>query len=475
MLQVAEFGPINELVPTLASIIKRHRGEDYLIQDVEKNSSLTEFISKLDPNIFFVIEYPYVDRVYRDSYYSYFASKLLKYSRNSFKVSLFSGEPQMELFNDAKGHLSLQEIYLGFFTIRPTPPWLIGRTILSPRALTNHSFECCTVGIESSCYNVKLKSIGFPYASQDTESMSCAETSIWATMEYFGSKYPDYAPVLPSKIHKVLNRQTAERQLPTPGLDENKISFALKRFGFGTRIYGSHAYSSNGTDDLEDLVDIYVRSGIPTIVVISSDDIRHAYILIGKSLDESGVERKGKYIAIDDNHPPYVEIDIDNPGGHYTDHPSWQKCKLDLIITPLYKRVYFEAFEARAFIKRFVKGRPLGFDISGLQMCLHLASSRSYKDYLIQESSLDPDCRDLLLATPMPKFVWVGELSESNSSDVSAIVLLDATEPNTAGPNFTPLLAFGYKEVVMIRGGNQFKSFYVDLHPFRGHRNLQSF
>lgn len=51
---------------------------------------------------------------------------------------------------------------------------------------------------------VKLFIEGFPHSSQDSETITCAETTIWAAMEYFGTRYSDYKPVLPSTIIKTM-------------------------------------------------------------------------------------------------------------------------------------------------------------------------------------------------------------------------------------------------------------------------------
>jgi hypothetical protein len=51
-------------------------------------------------------------------------------------------------------------------------------------------------------------------------------------MEYFGHKYVDYVPVLPSDIITALSNPAFERVVPSRGLSVSQISFALKQFGF---------------------------------------------------------------------------------------------------------------------------------------------------------------------------------------------------------------------------------------------------
>lgn len=71
----------------------------YVLQDADLESSifngshpsalLKRLLRALRPDLRIVVEYPYVDKVYRDSFYSYFASKSIQYPRNAIRVSLF--------------------------------------------------------------------------------------------------------------------------------------------------------------------------------------------------------------------------------------------------------------------------------------------------------------------------------------------------------------------------------------------------
>jgi hypothetical protein len=128
----------------------------------------------------------------------------------------------------------LKRQYRGFIVLRPTIRNIIGRNVVSPKALKNNNFICCTTKFHSTANSVKFKANGFPHSSQDTETISCAETTLWAIMEYFGNKYPDYKPVLPSRIIEVLKRISTERQIPSRGLRIDQISYALREFDFGT-------------------------------------------------------------------------------------------------------------------------------------------------------------------------------------------------------------------------------------------------
>ncbi len=75
-------------------------------------------------------ESPYIDKVYRDSYYNYYSSKLSQYKRDTIRISIFDEEVIHEDFRDELSIRRIAEHYLGFIVIRPTEPALIGRNTL---------------------------------------------------------------------------------------------------------------------------------------------------------------------------------------------------------------------------------------------------------------------------------------------------------------------------------------------------------
>src|SRR5258708_31965073 len=149
-------------------------------------------IDNLIDTTWILIESPYTDKVYRDSYYSYFSSKLGSSSKECIRLSFFDGEIKADEFTLKDSHASLQDRYLGFIILRPTDPLIIGRSLISPRPVKHNHFLCITTPIDATANSIKLSVEGFPHSSQDTETISCAETTLWAMMEYFGNKYSEY-------------------------------------------------------------------------------------------------------------------------------------------------------------------------------------------------------------------------------------------------------------------------------------------
>jgi hypothetical protein len=84
---------------------------------------------------------------------------------------------------------------------------------------------------------------------------------------------------------------------------------------------------------------------------------------------------------------------------------------------------------------------------------------------------LDIDAKELLLATVMPKFVWVMEISDKNlivNNQVSGMVIMDATEPKRPG-----IIAAMIENTYIANDLTTFKKISIPLHPFTAYsKNL---
>ncbi len=451
----------------------------------------------LKANICFLAETCYVDGFYRDSYYHYFSSKLNCYSRDCIRISLFDGEVHEDEFADPDKYDLLQKRYLGFYVLRPTFPLVIGRSVISPKALKDSEMRLCVSAFNTTAIGLKFKVCGFPHSSQDTETITCAETTLWAIMEYFGNKYSYYKPVQPSKIIKQLNDLSFERQVPSRGLAVHQISYALKEFGFGTRMYGKDQYG----DEFERLLSCYVESGIPLVVAIQNKAARigHALLVVGRENDytsrfdelepykiddkESLLALKNKNIAIydydsmpkrfvfiDDNHPAYRKATLAKPAAHYPSD-EWKQCTITHFIAPLYPKIYLEAFEAKKYVVKFLlNGLQPIHEHSEIVLRVFLASSRSYKHELARNAGVSGELKNLLIETQMPKFIWVAEISTKELIKVgqaSGIMLVDATEANTYH-KVNPLIIalFDGNLLVLEKSSGKLQRKVLHLEPF---------
>jgi len=491
-----EITPIKEALDAILETIT-----DFFLKDLEDKfiplqikTDLENYFSELKEDLFCVIEYPYVDKVFRDSYYNYYSSKHYSYQRDCIRVSLFESEIKQEDFLNPANHVDLNRKYLGYFIIRPTINALFGRAIINPKAFDENDFKICTCKVNSLIFGVKLETEGFPHSSQDGETIKCAETTIWGIMEYFGNKYPEYKPTLPTKIHQALERFSYQRQLPSNGLTMDQISFALKEFGFGTRVYSSAPYDEN----IYNIVDSYIESGIPVILGLQYQEIGHAIIAIGKkheeNIDWSSIDKSeftsrakvvqyfdtsnipAKYVVQDDNMEPYRIINLDEPGEHYSD-PDCKQYQIDTAVVPLYPKIYLEAVVAKELALEILKDKTVGFDFGDdFVFRFYLASSRSFKNHVATIIDLPEKLKNNLLLTKMPKFIWCAEIYttksyQSTDKEVFGLVILDATEANNE--SIDALIFAGYPDRCISMNENNFVSLPLPLEKFCYYSNLK--
>jgi hypothetical protein len=451
-------------------------------------NNLKPYFKHLKDDVRVLIEHPYVDKVYRDSYYNYYSSKNDIYHRDCIRLSFFNSELSLEDFRNKEQIEKIQSCYLGFLVVRPTFPFVIGRSILSPEAINKNHFKICNVTANVTANAIKLSVTGFPHSSQNSETITCAETTIWSLMEYFGMRYPEYMPALPSKINEILSSRSVERLLPSAGLTAKQISFALKELGFGVKIYSKSAYK----DDFLDILKIYVESGIPIVSLIQNDKgIGHAQNIIGrKKFDDNDVDNLGDskslgnstilydfesmdldYVFLDDNHPPYQLSKLSKPSDFYKDN-KWDNCQITNFIVPLYPKIYLEAGEARVLAKSIIKSAINDLNlISDTEIILkvYLTSSRSYKNELATDPLLEDIPKELILSLPMPKFIWVAELSTKELTKknlIDGILILDATEPKRQGL-IAGLLGKYYLSVSF----TEINKILIPLQPFNNFKN----
>jgi hypothetical protein len=472
--------PKSDAPKLVQELLHNHFSVEKAIADKLYDQKLKPIIDRLIDSAYLLSESNYVDKVYRDSYYTYYSSKLFSYSKNCVRISIFESEIDDKSFRDEATVKDLRDKYLGFFILRPTDPTILGRNLISPRAFKNPKFFCISAHFQTTVNGIKFNIEGFPHSSQDMETITCAETTLWATMEYFGHKYPEYRPVLPSKIIQVLNGLSSERQVPSMGLNIRQMSYALREFGFGTRIYSRGEYGS----EFDQLFSCYIESGIPVLTAIAdrANGIGHALIGIGREpiddakidslsqsiisnpkqiavakknainlLDYAAIDRQ--YIFSDDNHYAYQSASLTSPALHY--QSKWHNCKITFFIAPLYPKIHLEAYQAKNYLLEFLLSGPLPLK-NGSKYILrqYLASSRSYKNTLATNKTFDDNVATLILEAPMPKFIWVCELTNQallKKKQASGLVILDATEANIYYNK--PLILGAYDDSVVTLDG----------------------
>lgn len=439
--------------------------EDVFNIDRERVEEQLEPILKiLKDEIICFIEYPYVDKFYRDTYYNFFSKKHNSYTRNSIRVSFFSSDLDVEsYFLTQKSEI--EKYFWGFISLRPTTYRIIGHSLISPKALKENNFVCCLVRKTVLINGKKLSIDGFPFCSQDNESITCSEAAIINLFDYFGNKYAEYSTILPSQVAKILSRQSYQRQLPAHGLPTENISYVLKKLGFGTVVYSSDIKKKSTDiyepDEFKDLLYMYIESGIPIIATLSTEKSQHAVLVIGREDIKEDINyskrrlyksRKKQYefsgafsklLVMNDNHPPYEMIDFYEP---IFDNEAQAFYQFKSFIIPLYSKVHLDAYQFKQFFHIVIDNLQSDPETKHIKFKddnekniyrFFLTSSKSYKDYLSSSKDISKEFKSIAIDKAMPKFIWVGEIIKGSTisvkQEVQSIVVVDATESGLIG------------------------------------------
>lgn len=425
-----------------------------------KDKRILDLVGALKENLTFVYEKPYIDKVFRDSYYTYFASKHKSIKRDCIRISIFEGSFNEADFFTGDKKSQIQSAYLGFFVLRPTKGKFLGRSLISPKAFFQQSFLTCLVKVKTQLFGIPLEVHAFPHSSQDSHTITCAETTIWAIMEYFGNRYPEYKPTLPSEITKVLSASYTHRVYPSEGLTAIQISKALKEFNFGVVTY-SYKKDNPDQSELFRTISTYIESGIPVILSVTTEfSLGHAVIACGHEEINFSTEKevdtafedcdpilisekriyetsalKKRFLFIDDNRPQYVLESLLKPFSSYTDS-KFQSGSIKNLIVPLYSKIYLDERRAQALFTEILSHSEFGLVKNFLSppekmtRRVFLTSSRSYKKFVFESPSYSDLNKRILLSLNLPKFIWICELSSFinyQRGKVDTQIVLDAT------------------------------------------------
>lgn len=361
-----------------------------------------------------VIEFPYVEPFFRDTYYTFFSKKHNEGLRSCFRISLYPAGTTLQTFSQGTPQCC------GYFILRPTPIRTLGYTFIDPQVLRAHDFQCCISSKTISVGGHLMRIKGFPFSSQDGESISCAETTLIMLMDYFSMRYAAYRQLFPSQIAKMLAKHSHERQFPTHSLAQEEIAHVLLKLGFGIRVYflGEDPETTYLRDEFLRLFRAYIESGFPIVTCKP----RHTFLTIGMENDAVGKENP-LYVINNDNNTPYQLEHL----------PEDVNC----FMVPLSSKTFLDAECVKPFdtLRSLNSKLDLNINISEKEnkiTRIFLTTSRSFKAHIRNQRLR---IAESLIGLTMPKFVWVVELIDPrqlsnhnhNNLQVDTLLLYDAT------------------------------------------------
>jgi len=408
-----------------------------------------------------VVERDYIDKDYRDTHSGFYSRKFAEYPTRCLRLHFFSEEIAPDrLWSIGENQAS----YIGYSVIRPTRINCIGRTLLDPAKLgIQGPYHLCLQASELTLLGHKLEVKGFPYISQDTDVTVCAHAACWMVFRYFSEKYSFYREIYPFQIAQLTSDYSHGRRIPSPGLTVLQVAEVFNAEGFFPLIYVESQWD---TGRFRRLLYYYIESGFPVVACLSSR--KHAVTILGHVSDFDAVpslpgpvdsaDLVTGFVLNDDNHLPYQVISADpqsHPDGFTLD-------EVDSFVVPLPEKVHLLAHhvEDRA---RQILGHPEfgieklspGVSMQNLVFRIFLTSARGYKRNR-RELVPNSDLRRFYTWLPMPRLIWVAEISRADlyPEQVIGEIVWDSTANHFDDFSF---LFIHYPERLIVNDRNSLK------------------
>ena len=106
--------PISNAQELVVILLHRMFGMDEKQANQLYQNIVKKHIEQLKDTLYLFVETNYVDKVYRDSYYHYYSSKLSECKRNCIRISFFDGQIRLSDFWNGQFEEVLQQKYKGF-------------------------------------------------------------------------------------------------------------------------------------------------------------------------------------------------------------------------------------------------------------------------------------------------------------------------------------------------------------------------
>ena len=414
-----------------------------------------------------IIERSYYCKDYRDTYTNFYAKKFADYPSKAVRLFFFKVDIDPTKWWDVN---SYKEGFIGYSVIRPTLVTSIGRTILDPTACKGVHGHMCLTWFDAHLFGVELKVLGFPYISQDSDVTICAHAACWMCFRYLSERYTNFGEIYPFQITQLTHDLSHGRLVPSTGLEMSQVTEIFANYGLSPKIYSREVFEGSFLRLLFE----YIDSGIP--IVIGLEKPGHAVVAIGHILDfrtkpqDPGIVWSSSYVSglvvNDDNSMPYQIV----PGrgtehtGHISSHFTLDQ--IDSFVVPLHDKVHLVAEDVEDLTFRVLLDPRHGMkklspllkaydDVNEIVIRQYLTTSRAYREERCKPGRKPPNNLDRFYSIyPMPRFIWVSELSTKSLFEDSQQILGEILWDATAQRHQFAFLLIHYPEVLLANDPN---------------------
>jgi len=443
-----------------------------------------------------VIEHRYRDKDHSKAMSSYYAKSFRQVEAECIRLHFFNRRLPSD-FLDTKSTQELEHSYLGFCVLRPFTRRKIGRTVLRRlRHQPTLEFPTCQGVFEVNLAGHKLNLEGSAFIEQDTMVAACASAAIWVSTTIMGTRFGLQQRSTSEITQLATQYLIANRPMPSEGLITEQMLHCLHAMDYEPLLVGVTSQKQAKHD-----IYSYIESEMPPILLcnfVSGEShaivgVGHGYNLPTTSPFKTKVEwpdepplefaRSSEWapsiLVNDDQRGPYRKLTFIQDTQTLTQrinriHPDvnvadlgleeW-KCPITIdvnmpcsgysggeeianiwgIIIPLPQGVLLTANQAESKSARVIRWWHLRNKVplsKDLVLRTYLVPSNEYKKRA-KSSGMSPFVKSLLAGKPMPRWIWVTEISSVKSYNstkledwlINGQVIIDATS-NAFTPDF---------------------------------------
>jgi hypothetical protein len=246
-----------------------------------------------------LVEYDYIDKDYRSTFYGYYAKKGRRYRSDCVRLHFFdetvSFDPSTMAMRSGDGSSQdqLSDHYFGFIVLRPTLVATIGRSLLSPKIRRGAKGRTISAGHKVHLLGYKLVVHGFPSMDQHIDIAVCAHVACWSVLRHYSQRYPQHGEVLLHEVTRMAHHFDPGGLVPSYGLAIDEAERVFHAAGTYPLVVQKGKRPSDVSLFYSQLL-AYLESGFPLFVSMTTDPhapvpIGHAVVVIGKAWDDHPV------------------------------------------------------------------------------------------------------------------------------------------------------------------------------------------
>lgn len=393
-----------------------------------------------------VMEEKYISKDFLHDYAAYYAFCFEEYSKVCRRVHFFKTTITEDLINRLildNGDIpeSFWDNYLGFIVVKPLPTTVIGYTILKNYNSSNPRDDRYFWGLREYKMHVfghEIKFESLAFQEQDSVLAACATTAIWCMLNKAAMNTHTILKS-PSEITKDAGNTSSDgsRLFPNSGLSVEQICQAIYNSGLVTDLKQPDIQIPNPNGGLiecvsnqytKKILNAYRPLGTPIILVVNvpleNDFGYHAIAVSGfnqgpvspvaRTPEISWVsDNINRIYAHDDQHGPFVRIDLQNEGDlktPWTDlHAQNWPTTVNQIVIPLFPKVRIAYEDIEAVVHGLDRILSLFFDsrnLYDLVWDIKIDFSENFKSGL-KIAALDDGLIIQKLTSSYPKYIWI--------------------------------------------------------------------